>query len=253
VLFIIIRTHIFHNKNAKEEVTRNARYKSTTIDGDSIYEVCSENVTSLLMATSKSLNKALDSLVKEKRKKLKDDMKTVKELNKEAKSLKKEVPKTLQRIAEESFESAHSYIEVVEYLREVMHCLSHIVNPSYEHVDNNHAPLTSYQRESLNEVTTLIQSYINDLVGTITSSDFSTSEKMIEKSQRINELIMKNRKKQLKTIKKEPGSTRTNMLYMDILSEIKNLVLHVNNIYKAFRDLADQNHLFSMKLVEEKK
>jgi Na+/phosphate symporter len=250
VVFIIIRTHVFHNKKAKEENEKSSQYKDRFIDGANVYETCSENVTSLLMASSKSLNKTIDSLIKEKRKKLKDDVKTIKDLNKQAKSLKKDIPKTLQRLTEESFESAHSYIEVIDYLREMMHCLSHIVNPSYDHVDNNHTPLTMYQQESLKEVSSLIQSYITDVVASISNSDFSTNEKMIEKSQNVGDMITKTRKKQLKSIKKEPGSTRTNMLFMDILSEVKNLSLHMNNVYKAFRDLAEQNYKITMKSIE---
>ncbi len=247
VVFLLVKSHILHGKKAEKEIKEVEKYRIKTADGEGVYETCSENVTSLLMATSNSLTNAVDFLIREKRKKLKENKKIVKELNKQAKSLKKEVPKTLQQLTEESFESAHSYIEVIDYMREMMHCLSHIVNPSFDHVDNNHSPLTEQQRESLTEVSTLIESYITDLVASISNSDFSTNEYMIEKSHNISDLITKIRKKHLKSIKKEPVSTRTNMLFMDILSEAKNLSLHMNNIYKAFRDFSENNSKQTLK------
>ncbi len=240
-IFLVIKTHAFHSKKSKEESKKSDRFKALSFDGDSIYERCSANVTSLLLATYKTLNRSIDSLIKEKHKKLKEDVKTAKQLSKEAKSLKKEVPLTLQKLTEESFESGHNYIEIIDYLREMMHCITHIVNPAYEHVDNNHAPLSKFQEESLLEINNVLQDYVTEVVASITNSEFSKQVKIIGDAQHINDQITKIRKKQLKVIKKEPGSTRTNMLFMDIFSELKTLVLHINNIYKAFRDFSESN------------
>jgi len=240
-IYMVIKTHAFHSKKSKEESKKNDRFKALSFDGNSIYERCSANVTSLVLATYKTLNRSIDSLIKEKHKKLKEDVKTAKQLSKEAKSLKKEVPQTLQKLTEESFESGHNYIEIIDYLREMMHCITHIVNPAYEHVDNNHAPLSKFQEESLMEINSALQSYITEVVASITNTEFSKQEKIIANAQNINDLITKIRKKQLKVLKKEPGSTRTNMLFMDICNELKTLILHINNIYKAFRDFSENN------------
>ncbi len=249
-IFLVIKTHAFHNRKSKEESRQSERQKVLSLDGDSIYERCSENVTSLLLATYKTLNKSIDSLIKEKHKKLREDVKTAKRLSKEAKALKKEVPITLQKLTEESYESGHHYIEIIDFLREMMHCLTHIVTPAYEHVDNNHAPLSPFQIESMREVNNMLQGYITEVVASVTNTEFSKQGKIIDNSQDIINQITKIRKKQLKILKKEPGSTRTNMLFMDILSELKNLVLHINNIYKAFRDFSEQNRKVTFDLLK---
>ena len=244
-IFLIVKSHIFHHKKSEEESRKNEHLKITSLDGDSIYEKCSANITSLLLATHKVLSRTIDSLIKEKHKKLREDVKTAKNLSKEAKALKKEIPITLQKLTEESFESGQNYIEIIDYLREMMHCITHIVNPVHEHVDNNHTPLNKFQEESLIEINNLLQGYISEIVKSITHSDFSKQEKNILNAQSINDTITKIRKKHLKTIKKEPGSTRTNMLFLDILNELKILVLHINNIYKSFRDFSENNQKVS--------
>jgi len=249
-ILLIIKTHAIHSKKSKDEIRQQERSKALTLDGESIYESCSATITSMLLASSKTLSQSLESLMKEKHKKLKEDVKIIKELNKEAKSLKKEVPRSLQKLTEESFESGHSYIEIIDYMRDMMHCLTYIVNPSYEHVDNNHTPLTEFQTESLKEISKAYQGYINDIVASITTSDYSQQGKQISNSQVISEMITKARKKDLKLFKKEPGSTRTNMLFLDILAEMKNLILHVNNIYKAFRDFSENNRKVTLKEIQ---
>ncbi len=249
-IFIIVKTHLIHSKKTAKEVKEIEKSRIFSLDGDSVYDNCSENVTQMLMAAAKTLNKCVEFLIKEKRKKLKEDVKSVKHLNKDAKGLKKEIPNTLQKLTEESYESSHNYIEIIDYLREMMHSLSFIVNPCYEHVDNNHAPLTEFQAKSLTEISKDIKNYISEIVGAISTSDYSNSEKLINKALNLNEKILQIRKKQLKLIKKEPTSTRTNMLFMDILNEFKNTILFVNNIYKSFRDFAKNNQSVSFKSVQ---
>ena len=249
-IFLVVKTHAFHSKKTEEESKHTERFKAESFDGESIYERCSSNVTGILVATYKTLNKSIDSLIKEKHKKLKDDVKTAKRLSKEAKLLKKEVPQTLEKITEESFESGHHYIEIIDFLRESMHCVTHIVTPAYEHVDNNHAPFSTFQTESIREVMNMFQGYVTEVVASITNSEYSKQGKTIQAAMDINEQITKIRKKQLKILKKEPGNTRTNMLFMDVLSEMKNLILHINNIYKSFRDFAEQNRKTTFDLLK---
>ena len=213
------------------------------MDGDSVYETCSDNITSLIGLAGLTVKKTVDALLREKRKKLKEHSKTIRDLNKGAKTLKKEVPVTLQKLTEDSYESGHSYIEIIEYLREAMHCATHIVEPCYEHVDNNHSPLTESQSESLSSLANTMHKYIDAVAKAIKDGDYSHSEELVGKALSLSEQISKTRKKHLKILKKENGSTRSNMLFMDILNESKNLVLHINNLFKAFRDFSEQNRI----------
>ncbi|MBN1599765.1 MAG: inorganic phosphate transporter [Bacteroidales bacterium] len=238
--FLVIKTHAFHNRK-EVEASKERKKAVTIIDGSGIYENCSEQVSGILLATYKTFNNSVEFLICEKRKKMKENVKNVKELNKHTKKLKKDIPGILQVLREESFEGSHNYIEIIDYLRETMHCMTHIVNPAFKHIDNNHKPLSENQAKSLTELGRQLKTYITNVVDAASEGDFTKSEKTIASSQEIVNEITRARKKQLKLIKSEPGSTRTNMLYMDILSETKNLVLHVNNIYKSFRDFSEIN------------
>jgi hypothetical protein len=247
-IFLMVKTHLFHKK--KELVAGAEKSHSEQRGGNGIYSNCTEDVSSILNASSKVFSSTMEFFIKEKRKKLKDNVKVVKELNKQSKRLKKEVPGTLQLMGEDLFESGHAYIEVVEYLREMMHCMSFIVNPCFEHVDNNHEPLTGFQKESLTDTAKQVNTYITDAVGRISEGDFTSTESILAQPGTIIANITRIRKKQLKILTKEAGSTRTNMLFMEILSETKNLVLNINNIFKSVRDFAESNRKGVMKILE---
>ena len=240
-LFVVYRTHVLHKKKSEEEKDGETMLTESD-DANDIYDVCSTNIASLLIASGKAFENVTTALRKEKRKALKAAYKSISKLDDESKTLKKNVPKVISKLGEEYFESGHHYVEVIDFAREAMHCLSYIAQPAYKHVDNNHKPLTEAQDESLSSVVPELNDYIEKVVKSISESNFAKSQEIIDQSGQTCTDITKLRKKHLKSIKKEAGSTRTNLLYLDILNETKNFILNINNMYKAFRDFAEENN-----------
>jgi phosphate/sulfate permease len=239
-LLVIYRTHIMHKKREQADKEK-ADFIPVTDDANDIYESCSNNIASLLIAAGSNFENVIIALSDEKRKSLKNAYKEINKLNEESKTIKKNVPKVISQLGEEYLESGHNYVELIDYAREAMHCLYYIALPAFKHVDNNHKPITPSQEEALKSLIPEIHTYFEKVVRGVSDSDYSNSQELIDYSAHINNLITKLRKKQLKTIKKEAGSTRTNLLYLDILNETKNFILNINNLYKAFRDFSDQN------------
>ncbi len=173
----------------------------------------------------------------------------INKLNEVTKEYKKGVPSVFKELSDDTFELGHHYSEVIDFIREAMHNMNYIVTPCFKHVDNNHKPLSVQQSESLKTLAPIVSSYINSLVNQISDANFKKSDKTIEECMDIADKVVKIRKKQLKLIKKEPGSTRTNMLFLDMLNETKNLLMNLNNMYKAFRDFSEHNEKNGMKSV----
>ncbi len=247
-LFVIYRTHIIHKKREQQEEDdlKNFSVKS---DVSTIYSNCSNNVVNVLVSSADSYNDIIDGLIHEKRKKLKNAYKTINKLNEVTKEYKKGVPSVFKELSDDTFELGHHYSEVIDFIREAMHNMNYIVTPCFKHVDNNHKPLSVQQSESLKTLAPIVSSYINSLVNQISDANFKKSDKTIEECMDIADKVVKIRKKQLKLIKKEPGSTRTNMLFLDMLNETKNLLMNLNNMYKAFRDFSEHNEKNGMKSV----
>ncbi|MBN2347490.1 MAG: inorganic phosphate transporter [Bacteroidales bacterium] len=252
-VFFIYKTHVLHKKRTESEKKTELEIRSdAALDGESVYQNCTTSVVATLLAVSEIYKIILTGLINEKRKKLKKALKDVKSLNKEVKALKKNIHNTIRRIEEEeSVESGNYYVQILDYLREIVHCVTYISNPVFDHVDNNHAPLLNYQSEDLKNLSAKTENYYSRLIQIITKNSYKQTDQSIALMYELVEDISKFKKKHLKQIKKDSISTRISLLYLDVLSESKNLLLYSNNLLKAFRDFAEYNKLSKIKKIKK--
>lgn len=237
-IYLIFRTHYVHKNRIKtEELAEKKEHEISLVEGDGVYENCTNNIISSLLATNELYTKTIKAFSHDKRKKLKKNRKEIKKFNKDIKDLKNNVHITLLKLEEEdSVESGHYYIQVLDYLRETAHCLTFIVNPLFEHIDNNHGPFKKEQLADLSKFVEMLSEYISICIDIISKKEFHNLEKSTNKMNKTLDLLTNIRKKQLKRMKKESLSTRNSLLYLDILMESRNLVLYINNLVKATRD-----------------
>ena len=65
------------------------------------------------------------------------------------KYLKDNIHVIVDKLKEDSEDTAYYFVEVLDYMREMLHSLTFINYPAYQHVDNNHKPLIEEQIEEL--------------------------------------------------------------------------------------------------------
>ena len=242
-VIFIIRTHSIHKKR-EEEKNRKDKLADTDdiLDARSIANSCKENTTEILSIASKAYNKSIEAVVEENRKKIKKTSSEIKKLNKKTKELKDNLHKVIARLQEDSLESGHYYVQVLDYLREMAHCLTYISEPIFLHIENNHPPVSSKQVEELLEVKEEITQLFHMSESIIQSNGFDKLDDVFDQQQLILDKIQKYTKGLIKALKKESLSTKSSMLFMEILNESKNLVLYVVNVLKAQRDFVNAEH-----------
>jgi len=241
-VFLIFRSHIFHNKKEKEEEMKKAeREKIKILDRENVLETSRQNVTSTLISVSKLYYLSITGLLKEDRKLVKHNLKEIKKLNKEVKDLKDDVFSTIKLLSEESSDTGPFYVQVVDYLREAAHCLTYLTDPVFNHIDNNHPPLRTVQRNYLNNLNEEISNFFNLVLNTVKNDKFEDIEEIIDKQQLILEHLDKLQKKQVKMIKHEEAGTKNSLLFFNTISETKSLLLNTVNIIKAQRDFVIHN------------
>jgi Na+/phosphate symporter len=130
----------------------------------------------------------------------------------------------------------HFYIQELDYLREVAHCLTFIVKPSLKHVENNHKAMLSSQGAELKNLSSRLDAFIKNIQKLIKTKDLSDFNKLIENQQDLLSLTDQHRKAQLKRLKSEEVGTKNSLLYIALLHETRNLALHLLNLAKAHRD-----------------
>ena len=240
--FLLIRTHIFSNKLNKEQLSSQEleiEEVNGEIASEKILEQCKHSVSNILNQVSGLYMKSLQSFEAEDRKQLKESVKEVDTLNKRTKKMKTNIYKTVRKLQEESIDSSLYYVQVLDYLRETAHCLTFITKPCWEHLDNNHKTFSEEQFNDLNLLQIKVKSIINKSVLFIENNNLGKLDSIFEDQVKILEQLRTMRKVQLKRIKKEKMGTKISMLYLGILHETQNMMLHLINLIKAQRDFTN--------------
>ncbi|MBN2214273.1 MAG: inorganic phosphate transporter [Bacteroidales bacterium] len=239
----VYKTHMVHKKREDDFKKSEEDFKlDIDINGKTIQEKCNVRVVISLIAISELYSTIVNAFISEKRKKLKNALKDVRKLNKEVKSFKKNVHETVRTLqVEESIETGDYYVQLLDYLRETAHCMNFIAQPVFEHVDNNHAPLSEAQADDLKSFSKTFSAYTDKVIKTISSGKFGNMDKLNDHMLEVLAELSKMRKTHLKRIKSDNTGTRISLLYLDILSETKNLVLYIINLAKTSRDFAEQS------------
>ena len=246
-IFILLRTHAFHKKRAEKE----ARLDSQIITAS--YEVlksCDDEVKSSIIKVSKILYLTYTNFFKEKHKELKNLRKEVKHLGKDIKQIRENIPDTLKKFKETELESGHHYVQVVAYMKEMCNSLMHIVQPAYNHLDNNH-PLDKEQTTQLKDFNDKASEFFNFVINLLKNRNLENMDELgLRRDEMINLAndILLNR---IKILKKTQKGVKVSVTYMEMLSETKSLLLNVVQLVKADMNLLDSFTSGSEELVEE--
>ena len=232
---IIVKTYQYHKRRARKREQYDEK-EQIKWDNDSILKNCELNIKSSLVDTAELYEKINYYLITEDRKQLRSSLKRIRALNARAKELKADAYKTVQKLREDAVDSSHYYIQILDYLREIAHCVHFLAEPAYEHLDNHHPPLTHEQTEDLNRLTLEVTELLKAIKKLMDSNDFDRINTIIIQQQQILSLLQKLKKKQVKMIQAEEVGTRNSLLYFNILAETKNLLLFTVNMLKSHRD-----------------
>lgn len=239
-IFLLVRTHLFAKKSDSQAKASELEIEETEgeLASDRILEQCKGSVADVLQQVSGLYLKTLISFESEDRKQLKEATKEVEALNQHTKKMKTNIYRTVRKLQEESIDSGLYYVQVLDYLRETAHCLNYVTKPCWEHLDNNHKTFSDEQFYDINNLQVKVKGILQKSVNMIELDKYEQLPKLLEEQAKILEHLRLLRKTQLKRIKKEKSGTRISMLYLGILHETQNMMLHLVNLLKAQRDFA---------------
>lgn len=240
-LFFVIRTHFIHKKRTAKEDLKDKNEQYELLNEDSILEKCNSTINHVVLNVSRLYFMTMHHLINENRKQLKKVIKGIDDLNVYTKDLKDNIYSTLKKLEDNSIETGHFYVQMVDYMREIAHCMKYISDPIYEHLDNQHPPLIPEQVKDLNQLNEELNSFYSYVLNTTKKQNFTDLNAILVQQQLIIDLISKINKRQIRLIKEEMIGTRVTLMYMNLLNETKNLVLYTINMVKAHRDFIQQS------------
>jgi hypothetical protein len=235
-VFFVIRTNFIHKRILEKREKKDEFSDKATLNGENIIQKCNASISSLVASIPKLYFSSVLSLIREDRRKMKKVMKNIADLNQNAKELKYNIYPILKKLETDSIDSGHYYVQILDYMREIAHCLRYMSDSIYEYLDNNHPPLIPDQVKDLHELNESITEFFEEALAITKKLKFGELNKLLSQQQALLDQIAKSKKKQIKYIKSELVGTRNTLMYLNLLSESKNLILYTVNMVKSHRD-----------------
>ncbi len=125
------------------------------------------------------------------------------------------------------------YVQVVDYANDVTKALRNITKQSNLHISNNHKGFTQEQIEDLRMIEGKVKVIYDMIQFILKDNDFSKLEDTLTMRDSLFEDFAQVIKRQIQRIKMKETSTRSSMLYLDIINDTKTMVLQVRNLIKS--------------------
>lgn len=228
---------LFSRFSSSSKTKKTAKNKPLVKSNDRPQDVlhnCTVMVCDTMSQTSRVYNRMLVALFTQDRRALKDMVDESQRMYDEANERKYSIVSTIKLLEAQGVETAHYYVQVVDYLCEVSKALLHCTKPAYEHIDNNHRGLTAEQIHDLKVVNDHVDDIFAKINTMLTKGDFSALDSVMEMRDELFDTIAAIIKKHIMLLQATPtASSKASALFLNILTETKSLVLHSRNLIKS--------------------
>lgn len=231
------RTHRTHSKRIADLSEYEKRSEEGLLNQERILNLCRNHILNFAEEYNTVVTKSLKALGKEDRSALNEAHQLFQPIRKKIDWLQLQSSKILDDLPETELESGHVYIIVIDYLREMSHQTDSILKSNFKHVDNNHKPLTSEQVSELEEVHGIMRTIFQNIDESFRSLDLKKMGDFNSEFREYASKIRDIRKKQINRIKKRKVGTRNSILYLQLLSDFRNMMLFANRIIRVLEDL----------------
>ncbi len=195
---------------------------------------CTQSAVSTMENVSRVYNHMLVALFTENRKELQETVAEARQMYDAANERKYGIMPVLRQLEQQKIETAHFYVQVVDYLCEVTKALLHCTKPAYDHINNNHRGLTGEQIKDLKVVNDKVDDIFTKIDTMLREKDFSHLDEVMVMRDELFDIIADTIKRQIRRLQDDPNaSTRASALFLNLLGETKTMVLQARNFIKS--------------------
>ncbi len=224
------------NKSAHKSEEGETRNPSAVCGvDDTACELRQELIRTMVRATH-IYDRTLIAVMRENRRELKNMMREANDLFQTSREHKYTLLPILKKVRQGDVNTAHFYVQAVDYLNELTKALLHITRPSFEHIDNNHEGLSKDQARDLMAVNDEVEQIYRQINGMLNGEMTLDVEAVLAQRDGLFEMMDGAVEKELARLNRGEVHTKASLLYLSILSETKNMVLQSRNLLKAQED-----------------
>lgn len=235
VVFLFIQFAIIHKKReAKLESTVNNEFKTE----HEIIVACTKEIEESVKNIIHIYQGVLDGLFTEDRKALNKLYKMADVFHGRSKRRRlNDVLPTIQKLENQSLDTAQYYVQAVDYFYEISVSLRYITESSYKFIDNAHEGFSVEQIEDLKALGTEFIAVYREFNDMIKNNDYSRLALIKERRTMLLDLYSELVKKQIKRTKEKLSGSHNTILYLNILNETKVIAMKSVNLMRAQMNL----------------
>ncbi len=227
--YMLLKTHAFHRQKAQKARREEQAILSESLE---VIQSCDQQVKDSIQRVASILNQTYTLFFKDKHKELKRLKKEAKGLAREIRQMQEDIPDILRKFRDHDLNNGHHYVQVVAYMKEMSNSLLHIVQPAFNHLDNNHT-LDKDKNDKLKEFNEQIGQFLHDAIGILKEKEGSQLEQIVHKRDLLIEMANEILVHRIKILKRTKKGIKFSVTYIEMLSETKNLLLDVVQLVKA--------------------
>jgi len=236
-MLLVFKTQIAFRKKAEAKKTEEEEGITETDGTDKVAEKIKKQVISSVVTIIQVFSMSIKSFLDENRGHLREAREIEDTFNRKTKKMKNKISGVIEILQQQdSLEIGHFYVQLVDYLREVHHSLNYLLEPLHEHMENNHKPFIASQIKELKAFIADTNDFMSLTLHVVKEEKFEEIDTIIrQRDELINKLSALERS-QIKRIKNKEVNTRNAVLFFNIITETKNLLMNYVNLIKAQRD-----------------
>ncbi|MDL2255058.1 inorganic phosphate transporter [Parabacteroides sp. OttesenSCG-928-K15] len=129
------------------------------------------------------------------------------------------------------------YYQGNDFASEIVYSILRFSRPSKEHIDNNFNPLSEEEVNDLKEFLPHIVSYLHKAANMIHDREYYNLTSLVSEANTLDKQLTQDKRNELKRIQQDggSGSTKTSLLYLNILHELQNVLMFTKNLLKVSR------------------
>ena len=241
-IYLVVKGNFFNKEDKKDDKADSKKNIDITDKSHNANEALIgyiENVCVDMESVTRIYGRTIVAVFKENRKVLRDMVKESNELFFSAREQKYALLGMMKKLEQQDIITAPFYVQVVDYMSETTKALIHITRPAFDHIDNNHTGFTKEQIVDLKQVNDSVEEIFSSINSMLRNRDFSDMSVILEKRDRLFDMIDDIMKSQLRRMRVEHMSTSASILFFNILNETKTMVLQSRNIMKSLEHFVE--------------
>lgn len=237
VIFILFKSGRLHSKLKSKEQQQQQILSSE----QQLVASCNNDVHLMLEKTLSIYKRIVEGLKDEDRKLVKKAMGEAYELYERFKDKRDyEVVPTLESIQLNALDLEQEYVQLVDYSYEITKSLKAVTENTFQYIDNNHTAFSKEQIEDLKVIYKILSEAFTEYEKMEKSGDYSQFSQIVNMRETILDLNPKLTKRQIKRVKAGESTTRSSILFLNLVNESKIITLQSSNLMKSHRNFKAQ-------------